>query len=334
MKVLVALDESRFGETVLAAVASRVWPEGSKIKLVTVVHGLETLAGFLDATLAQHIFHEDSPKIQAARRYLTAASMDLAARLQSVTVEWEVIVGHVREAILEHAQEWKAELIVVGSHGKRGLAVMGSVSQSVVQHAHCPVLVAKRPADREAFCCDEINVLVAVDNSSYSVATMQWAASQSWAKPVHYCLMTVLPPMSDSYAREPDPEAAQRRLVEFEYVHASVLLSLNEWASMLAATHKACTVDCQVLEGDPRELILELAAAWPADLIVMGSHGRSGLRRYLLGSVSQSVCLHAQCSTEIVRHEDIAEHLQHADELDKPRRRDDRDYVPHLGGFM
>ena len=54
-------------------------------------------------------------------------------------------------------------------------------------------------------------------------------------------------------------------------------------------------------EGDPRTVILDMAANWPADLIVVGSHGRTGLDRFLLGSVSERVVRHAPCSVQVVR---------------------------------
>jgi nucleotide-binding universal stress UspA family protein len=53
--------------------------------------------------------------------------------------------------------------------------------------------------------------------------------------------------------------------------------------------------------GDPRQTIIDVAAKWKADLIVLGSHGRSGLNRFLMGSVSEAVARHAPCSVEIVR---------------------------------
>ncbi|MGE4053496.1 MAG: universal stress protein [Vicinamibacterales bacterium] len=56
-----------------------------------------------------------------------------------------------------------------------------------------------------------------------------------------------------------------------------------------------------MVEGDPRQVILDAASAWPADLVILGSHGRSGLDRVLLGSVSDSVSRHARCSVQIVR---------------------------------
>jgi nucleotide-binding universal stress UspA family protein len=54
-------------------------------------------------------------------------------------------------------------------------------------------------------------------------------------------------------------------------------------------------------EGDPKTVILDQAAAWPADLIVLGSHGLKGLNRFVIGSVSAAVSQHAKCSVEIVR---------------------------------
>ena len=56
-----------------------------------------------------------------------------------------------------------------------------------------------------------------------------------------------------------------------------------------------------VQEGEPRQVILHCAATWRANLIVVGSHGKTGLDRLLLGSVSEHVARHALCSVEIVR---------------------------------
>ena len=56
-----------------------------------------------------------------------------------------------------------------------------------------------------------------------------------------------------------------------------------------------------VLKGSPKRRIVEESKAWGADLIVVGSHGRRGLTRYLLGSVSEAVAMHAHCSVEVIR---------------------------------
>jgi nucleotide-binding universal stress UspA family protein len=61
------------------------------------------------------------------------------------------------------------------------------------------------------------------------------------------------------------------------------------------------TTETVVREGDPRSVIVDEAEDWKADLIVVGSHGRTGLKRWLLGSVTQAVVAHAPCSVEVVR---------------------------------
>lgn len=65
---------------------------------------------------------------------------------------------------------------------------------------------------------------------------------------------------------------------------------------------KGFTIETAVRQGDPRSVIVDEAAEWPADLIVLGSHGYTGIKRLLLGSVASYVVSHAPCSVEVVRH--------------------------------
>jgi nucleotide-binding universal stress UspA family protein len=60
-------------------------------------------------------------------------------------------------------------------------------------------------------------------------------------------------------------------------------------------------VSTELVEGDPKSQIIDIANEWHADMIVLGSHGRSGLNRFLIGSISQDVVRHAHCSVEIIR---------------------------------
>jgi nucleotide-binding universal stress UspA family protein len=63
-------------------------------------------------------------------------------------------------------------------------------------------------------------------------------------------------------------------------------------------------IETAVREGDPASMIVEQAREWQADLIVVGSHGYTGLKRLVLGSVAQSVVSHAPCSVEVVRRKE------------------------------
>jgi nucleotide-binding universal stress UspA family protein len=68
-----------------------------------------------------------------------------------------------------------------------------------------------------------------------------------------------------------------------------------------ALSNAGFNVSSAVLEGDPRVAVIDYAAQWNADLIVVGSHGRTGLGRFLMGSVAESIARHTHCSIEIVR---------------------------------
>jgi nucleotide-binding universal stress UspA family protein len=105
-------------------------------------------------------------------------------------------------------------------------------------------------------------------------------------------------PASFLYAR--GPEAAES-VIGFR---DRLLREVDGYVRAAAERLRAAgfTVSTEVSpEGDPPRAILKEAAAWPADLIVVGSHGRSGLERVLLGSVSDRVVRHAPCSVHVVR---------------------------------
>ncbi|MEO6229871.1 MAG: universal stress protein [Ferruginibacter sp.] len=76
-------------------------------------------------------------------------------------------------------------------------------------------------------------------------------------------------------------------------------------ADLLEKQHPALLITTTVINGSPKHVILNEAKEFGADLIVVGSHGRGALERFLLGSVSQAVALHANCSVEIVRNRSI-----------------------------
>jgi nucleotide-binding universal stress UspA family protein len=91
---------------------------------------------------------------------------------------------------------------------------------------------------------------------------------------------------------------------DLEEVRKKKLERAQELVAAAADTLRAKgfeTVDTAVREGDVRAEVIDAAAEWHADLIVIGSHGRKGMDRFLLGSVSEFVARHARCSVEIVR---------------------------------
>jgi nucleotide-binding universal stress UspA family protein len=143
-----------------------------------------------------------------------------------------------------------------------------------------------------------MKILLAIDESKSSEAAVRNVKEMAWPPGTEVKVLNVVEPPSLLLGREmsgPDPE--------FE----AVWNALRDQAKALvgkateALRKPGMIVTPALEEGDPKSRILDLAKEWPADLIVVGSHGRKGLSRFLLGSVSDAVARHAHCSVHIVR---------------------------------
>jgi nucleotide-binding universal stress UspA family protein len=202
-----------------------------------------------------------------------------------------VDVGRDYAQIVERAQQWQADLLVVGSHGHTGLKhwLLGSVAERVVRHAPCPVLVA-RPAAEGV-------VLAATDLSDPSLpaieAGVREAARRGRKLVVVHAVQTregdaamgllgALPALDP-----PDVREARRAL-------ASQII--ND-----ALTRLGAKAEVVVADEDALTEITRLAESLPAELVVLGTKGRTGLARIALGSVAQGVVEHTHCSVLVIR---------------------------------
>ncbi len=147
-----------------------------------------------------------------------------------------------------------------------------------------------------------MNILLAIDDSPCSQAAVESVIKRPWPSDTKVHVLSVVEPFHPEYAGwhtsyVPLALEAQKERVE------SVRKLVEENAQRLKSRLSAECVTFEAAEGYIKDKILDKAVAWPADLIVMGSHGRRGLEKWLLGSVSQAVVAHAPCSVEIVRME-------------------------------
>jgi len=133
-----------------------------------------------------------------------------------------------------------------------------------------------------------------IDDSNFAANSVQAIAAQFRPETTEVLVLNVLQPvgppppqMGPGYA----PELAE----ENKLAQCLVQRTANQ---LLSAGFKASTM---VVVGDVREGIIDTAAEWRADLIVVGSHGQRGIQRFLLGGVSEFVARHAKCSVLIVR---------------------------------
>ena len=146
-----------------------------------------------------------------------------------------------------------------------------------------------------------MKILLAVDGSVYSDAAAQELAKRPWPPQSEVKIITALeipaPVGMDPWAMSPDYfenlETALRPAAQAAV--DSALLKLK------SITDKTLKISSEIIQGSPAQVIVDEAESWGADLIVMGSRGLGVWKRLLLGSVSNAVVHHAQCSVEVVR---------------------------------
>jgi nucleotide-binding universal stress UspA family protein len=147
MKALVAIDGSRCSRHAVDHVCRRVWPSGSEIELLTVLHS--RVPFIPEPTLSLAAAHEHDLQLQAdaAPALLDDAARRIQGACSDVRVSQRIDEGPPARTIVDEAERWGAEVIILGSHGRGWLRrlLVGSVSCAVARHTRCPVQVVRAP---------------------------------------------------------------------------------------------------------------------------------------------------------------------------------------------
>ncbi len=292
-RILVAVDFSEFSRRALDlafAVAARYGAE------ITALH--VTAASLPPTAAFPHVpplFPMDPKLLEQLRAEL--ASFVAPSRTPDVPVRTVVVEGSAVGRIVLEAEELKADLIAMGTHGVGGFErwVLGSVAEKVLRKAPCPVLTVTR-ARREAFPLDPGRfgeVVCALDLSDGSKRTLAHAASLAQASGAHLTLLHVL---EDA----PQAEAAimQAGLDMAAYRAQRCQEARNRLRSIAEGV---CIHEEIVAAGSPHHEILRLAEERRAGLVVVGVHGRRMLDFFHFGSTAHHVVRGAPCAVLTVR---------------------------------
>jgi nucleotide-binding universal stress UspA family protein len=231
--------------------------------------------------------------------YVTPAEHDqeLLARLRDeyapnhpLDVEYRVRTGTPSEEIVRTAADIGADMIALGTHGRTGLRrlLAGSVAESVLRRASCPVLALSVPeVPHPAGPIQQI--LHPTDFSASSAAALRVARA---------------------LARDQGARLTLLHVIQIEVIHGVVPTAVNpqaerDWAERMAEWAEGpdlkYPVETRVVEGLGTAEILQTAGELGCDLIVMGTHGRTGLGRLLMGSIAEAVLRGAHCPVLTVK---------------------------------
>ena len=313
MKIIIAYDGSRCSEAALDDLVHSGLPEYCDALVISVAEawllppkGNGHITGVsLDRELEGSI---QGPHGNDKRIVAEAATLANHAkkRLQSMFPEWAVTAeaphGSPAREILSRADEFKPNLIVVGSSGHSTISrfFLGSVSLQVLTEAKCSVRVARGRIEVEP---GPLRIVVGFDATAGSEAAATEVAKRKWDLASEVTLLTATEPvvplaigrfMSPAKVAVADVSRLERRWIE---KRASASIEKLRTAGLGA--------DLRVTAGNPKQLIIEEAERWGAECIFVGASASvSRFQRFLIGSTSAAIAARAHCSVEVVRTKD------------------------------
>jgi len=294
MKVLIATDGSSSAQHGVDLARGIDWPVGTQLHVIAVVAPPEAI--FAADWVGGPIYDREAMAAddRAAAHVAEKAANDV--RTDKVIVDCRTMAGRPASQIVDSARALGVDLVIMGSRGHGTIAsmVLGSVSAEVVDHAPCPVLVA-RGANLE-------HVLLGHDGSEFAMCAERALETLPIFADSTIEVITAavsIPPWTAGLAPaiyvEPTPTIeSDASTITSEYRAIADASAVRLRGHGLNAT-------ALLYEGQPAAAIIGAAAERKADLVVVGTHGRTGLRRVMLGSVARNVMQHAPCSVLVVR---------------------------------
>jgi len=297
MKVLIATDCSPAADLVVAEAAARPWPNDTSFSIINVVD-LDRFAGL------PVLLEESKGKLDHAAIKISTAKLEGSG----YRTECKVIEGFPREAISQHAKEWHADLVMAGFHGHSAIArfLIGSVAQGILRTAACSVEIVRSMPGKPAPSSHPMKILLATDDSDCSVGAAHSVANRPWPTGTVFKVLSVeeltLPDgqIAGSSLASIYPQSLLEELIS--HAHDRAESAVKTATEILERAGKKVEPAHKMPIGEPRALILDTAEAWGADLIVLASHGRRGLDRFLMGSVSEAIATYAPCSVEVIHN--------------------------------
>jgi nucleotide-binding universal stress UspA family protein len=316
--ILVPLDGSALAEQVLPYARELAALLGAQVRLVRALTDVEpenvyaeTMIGVYGVAESPEAYREHRQRARAELRqhtegYLTTRAYDLEEA--GLDVATEVLVGPTGEVIVEDARSQGAALIMMATHGYGGLKrwTLGSVTDKVVHTATTPVFVVRGADSRPAAGPTIKRILVPLDGSAFAEQALPLATELATCANAQLILLEAIAPTIETLAGfRPIGRPIARYGESMELLHWHAQQNLGALAEQLRT--RGLRVKTSIVNGHAAEVIVDEATRRGVDLIVMATHGYSGLKRLALGSVAHKVLHTATMPLVLVRAQAIGD---------------------------
>ncbi|MDQ3665462.1 MAG: universal stress protein [Acidobacteriota bacterium] len=305
MKVLIGYDGSSYADAAVDDLRRAGLPSETEALVVSVAnapiipplasHNVieKAFVGERVVSIVEHANKQASQVLQQANELALNAS----GRLKSYFPDWqargEALAGTPALELMRKAEEWKAELIVVGSQGRSaiGRLILGSVSLQVASESRCSVRIGRRRAEKSDQM--EPRILIGLDGSAGGERAVRKVLMRAWPEGTELRILAV---------DDGDSPITIADVVSISDKHVREDTSITASRMIKLAGARGLIVSAVIKKGDPQRALIAEAREWEADCIVIGSRGfNSTPQGFFASGVSTGLAANAECSIEIVR---------------------------------
>jgi nucleotide-binding universal stress UspA family protein len=292
MKILLAMDTSPASYAALEETVARPWPADSSFEVLSVV---EPSHLWTTSEVAQECALRAGQVVDQAAELLRGKGWQAA----STTLQ-----GDPKAVIVDRVRKFGADFLIVGSHGVTAISkfLLGDVAAAVLRYAPCSVEIVRAAAKTD--CRGGIKILLATDGFEYSEQAARSIAERPWLAGTEVRVLSAVElvlPTTRVHFEIPFIDSAFMAAARGEAMKRSRDAIARAVEILSSSSALVVSESISVLWEHPKRIILDEATGWGANLIVLGSHGRHGIDRFLVGSVSEAVAMHAACSVEVIR---------------------------------
>ena len=292
MKILIGYDGSDCSQRMIWDLQHAGLPRQAEAVVMTVAeHWLAAPTSFGGVDVH---FTEAPDEAENTRAMAEQAQSLISQHFPEWNIKTEAVWGTPASKLVEKADDWQPDLLIVGSHGRGvvGRFFLGSVSQKVLHEAHCSVRIARGSAEAAD---TPARLLLAIDGSRGAMAAVDAVVARHWPAESQARIVNAtwsMPPITSGRMVTPIADWIAEENARIKTAMETATAKLQGVGLLTSSV---------VEEEEPKDLLCQEAERWGADCIFIGARGMGPVERLMIGSISSGVAARAHCSVEVVR---------------------------------